>query len=343
VTGLPQIVRDAFEVEEEGLDWRSGLAGAASAVAPLAIGVLAGDAQAGFTATIGGLNTALVVPRSGLRARLWWGTAGALGGCAAAVLSQLVGDRTWLLLLATLVWVGGWAFWRAAGRIGALLGFATAAVFVILSGLPGDPGDTLTQLWLYAAGSAAALVLMVLARRGPYAPPVGRDALRAYRDGVTGDGPLLRHAARLAAAVALGTLIYRVAGFAHGYWIPLTTLAILQPDERATTVRVIQRAAGTLAAAVVILVITLVVDEAWLLLGCAAISAFGLYALDHRSYFWLVVLLTPTVLFMISAVQFQGDDVALDRVANSGLGIVIGLAIGEVFWRLARRHGTLKT
>lgn len=343
MAGLPQIVRDAFEVEEEGLDWRSGLAGAIATVGPLTVGILAGDAQAGFTAAIGGLNTALGVPRAGLRARLWWASAAALAGCASAVLSQLVGDRTWLLVLMTVVWVGAWAFWRAAGRIGALLGFATAAVFVILSGLPGDAGDTLRTLWLYAAGSVLAIVLMVAARRGSSEPPVGRAALRAYRDGLTGDRALARHAARLAAAVALGTLIYRVAGFDHGYWIPLTTLAILQPDERATTIRVIQRAAGTLAAAVVILLITLVFDEPSILLCCAAISAFGLYALDHRSYFWLVVLLTPTVLFMISAVQFQGDDVALDRVANSSLGIVIGLAIGEVFWRVARRRARLAT
>jgi uncharacterized membrane protein YccC len=56
-----------------------------------------------------------------------------------------------------------------------------------------------------------------------------------------------------------------------------------------------------------------------------------------------VVLLTPTVLFMISAVQFEGDDVAIDRVANSMLGIVIGFAIGELFWRLSRRRETLRT
>jgi uncharacterized membrane protein YccC len=172
---------------------------------------------------------------------------------------------------------------------------------------------------------------------------VGRAALAAYCDCVARDRPLAAHAGRLALAVTTGTLVYRVLGFDHGYWVPLTILAILQPDERATTIRVIQRAAGTLAAGLVILLITLVVDEAWLLLCCGAVSAFGLYALDRRSYFWLVVLLTPTVLFMISAVQFEGDEVAIDRVANSMLGIAIGFAIGELFWRLSRRRETLRT
>src|SRR3954447_15348223 len=149
VSTIGDITREAFRVEDEGLDWRSGVAGAIAAVGPLAIGIAAGDATAGFTAAIGGLNTALGVPRSGLRARLWWGTAAALGGCGSVVVSPPLQDRTWGALLATPVWVGAWAFWRAAGPVGALLGFATAAVFVILSGLPGDPGDTLRQLGLY--------------------------------------------------------------------------------------------------------------------------------------------------------------------------------------------------
>lgn len=340
---VAEIVRDAFQVEEEGLDWRSGIAGAVAAIGPLAIGIAAGDATTGFTASIGALNTALCIPRSALRARLWWGAAAMVGGCGSIALSQLVEDHTWSLLIATFAWVALWAFWRAARPIGALLGFATAAVFVIMSGLPGDPGDTGSQVAWYAIGSVAGLALMAAARRGTYAPPIGRAALAAYGNAIRTDRTLAGHALRLAVAVTVGTLVYREIDLTHGYWIALTILAILQPDERATTVRVVQRAAGTLGGAAVILLITLVFDESWLLLCCGAASAFGLYALDHRSYFWLVVLLTPTVLFMLSAVQFQGDDVALDRVANSTLGIVIGFAIGEAFWTARRWRARLST
>jgi uncharacterized membrane protein YccC len=163
---------------------------------------------------------------------------------------------------------------------------------------------------------------------------VVHDSLVAVRDGLMGDRALWAHAARLSFAVGLGTLLYSALGLEHGYWVALTTLAILQPGEHATRVRVLQRAAGTLGGAAVILLITLATDEGWLLIGCAAVAGFGLYALDHRSYFWLVVLLTPTVLFMLSAVDFQGDDIALERVANSSLGIVVGLLIGELVWQL---------
>ncbi len=83
-----------------------------------------------------------------------------------------------------------------------------------------------------------------------------------------------------------------------------------------------------------IVAITLTTHEPWALAAGAAVTAFGLFALDERGYFWLVVLITPTVLFMLSAVDFQGDEIGLERVADSSLGILIGLAFGEIAWRL---------
>ena len=112
--------------------------------------------------------------------------------------------------------------------------------------------------------------------------------------------------------------------------MPLTTLAVLQPTGRSTIVRSLQRVVGTLLAAALIVGVLLATDNRWLLVACAVATAFLLYALDERGYFWLVVLLTPTVLLMISAIDFEGDTVALDRMADTVLGIVIGLAFGEL-------------
>ena len=41
---------------------------------------------------------------------------------------------------------------------------------------------------------------------------------------------------------------HRLIDLPHGYWVPLTTLAILQPTEHGTLVRSLQRAAGTVCA-----------------------------------------------------------------------------------------------
>jgi len=335
------LVREAFRTEEHGLEWRAGVAGAVATVGPLAIGIASGDAVLGLIAAIGGLNVSLCVPAAGPRSRLWWGSLAAVSQVAAFALANLVRDHEWALVMATLLWVSGWALVRAAGRAGAILGFATAAVFVILAGIPGSPEPFGERLLWFSLGSMAGVVLMVAARRGPEASGhVVRDSLRAVREAATGrDSGLRAHAARLGVAVAASTLLYLVLGLAHGYWVPLTALAILQPEERATRVRSVQRAVGTLAGTALIVVITVSTHEPWALAAGAAVAAFGLFALDARGYFWLVALLTPTALFMLSAVEFQGDEIGLERVADSSLGILIGLAFGEVVWRLWPSRG----
>jgi fusaric acid resistance family protein len=342
MSATSEIVREAFRTQERGLDWRSGLAGAVAAVGPLAIGVGIDRPAAGLTAAIGGLNTALCVPRADLRARAWWGSLAALGGVAALAAAGAANGSDASLIVVSLVWVAFWALFRADGPTGALTGFAIAAVFVILAGVP-ETAPLGQRVGWFALGAFPSLALMIVARRGSTrSPPVGRRALRAVRTALLHDTALQVHAVRLAVAVGAGTVIYRLADLPHGYWVPLTTLAIVQPTEHDTFLRSIQRSAGTLAAGALILAVTLATDHRWPLLALAAASAFLLYALDERGYFWLVLLITPTALLMFSTVDFQGDTVAVDRVGDSMLGIAIGLAIGELararpFVRLARR------
>ena len=261
------LVREAFRTEEHGLEWRAGIAGAVATIGPLAIGIASGEAVLGLIGGIGGLNTSLCVPGAGLRSRLWWGSLAAVSDVAAFALANVVRDYEWAVVVVTLLWVSGWAFTRAAGRAGAILGFATAAVFVVLCGIPASPEPFGERLLWFSLGAIAGLVLTVAARRGPEpSKRVVRDSLRAVRQAVTGrDSALRAHAARLGLAVAASTLFYLVIDLAHGYWVPLTTLAILQPEERATRVRSVQRAVGTLAGAGLIIAITFATHEPWAL------------------------------------------------------------------------------
>ena len=175
---------------------------------------------------------------------------------------------------------------------------------------------------------------MVAAREGPApAEPVVRSAA-AVIGGVRND-PLLRaHAVRLGFAVAVATAIERVPKVSRGYWVALGVLSVIQPGERATNVRVIQRAAGTVLGVAAIVVITLLTANDWVLVICTAVVSSGLFALDERGYFWLVVMLTPSALLALSVSDFQGIHVGVQRTLNSGLGILLGLALGEAGFRL---------
>jgi hypothetical protein len=328
------VIREAFQTHEHGVDVRSGLAGAIAVVAPLGLGLALDDPIAGVIASIGGLNAALGVPRAGITARIWWGTISVLGGAGGVLVADATSGSDAAFVVATFLWVGAWGLLRAAGPTGAVVGFASGAMLVVYGGLPITTPLDERLLW-YMAGAVPGAVLMVAARAGGSGRmPAWPDFVRALQDRA-----LIWHVLRLAVAVSAGTLIYRLADLAHGYWIPLTTLAALQPGHHATNVRSVQRAAGTLLAAVLVITVTAVTDQRWPLVACAGATAFLMYALRERGYFWLVVMITPTALLMLSAVDFEGDTVAFDRVTNSLIGIVIGLLLAELA-RLAATIGS---
>ena len=81
--------------------------------------------------------------------------------------------------------------------------------------------------------------------------------------------------------------------------------------------------------------LTIATGEEWLIVAAQGIAAFGLFALFARRCFWLVVLLTPTALLALSAVDHQGVEIAVQRVGWTAARDALGLAIAELFWRLA--------
>lgn len=363
---------DAFRVERAGIDPLAGLAGAIASCGPLALGIALGEPEIGVVGCFGGLNAALGVPRGPLRERLGWGIAASLLCCGAIALATLVQPSVAASVLAAFVVVALATALRAFGPDGGLTGFVIGAIFTITNGIPAGTLDVgMRTLW-FAAGATVGVVLMVLAYardhplderaaiaprgggrgaappattpapRSAATPPGAAPPLRAVladggrklRDTFAHDALLRAHALRLAAVVAATTLFYRLLELEHGYWIPLTVLAVLQPDERASRVRAIQRAAGTLIGTVAIALLTIAAGEQWLMVAGQGLCAFGLFALFARGYFWLVVLLTPTALLTISAVDYQGADIALQRAGCSALGILAGLTIGELAWRL---------
>jgi hypothetical protein len=335
---------EAFRVERRGIDVRAGLAGAVASCGPLALGVATGEPAIGVTACFGGLNAALAVPRGVRRERVGWGAAAALACCGSVAVATAVQDSVAASVAAGFVLIGLAAFLRTFGANGGLVGFVVSAIFVITNGIAAGSLDVGERVLCYGLGALAGVVLMVAAyaRDAPPSTPAAtplREVLvrgsRQLRCAVAGDVLLRAHALRLASIVALTLLLAQSLGLEHGYWVPVTVLAVLQPDEHVSDVRAVQRAAGTLVGTVVIALVTLVTGEPWLIVAGQGMAAFGLFALFARGYFWLVVLLTPTALLTVSAVDYQGVAVALQRAGWSALGIALGLAVPELCWRLA--------
>ena len=76
--------------------------------------------------------------------------------------------------------------------------------------------------------------------------PQLRAAYEVIRANLTLRSATFRHAVRLAIALAVAVMIYRVSPFPRGYWLPLTTLVILKPEFSTTFSRGFARVLGTL-------------------------------------------------------------------------------------------------
>jgi Fusaric acid resistance protein-like len=335
---------EAFRVERRGIDPVAGLAGALASCTPLALGVALDESEIGVLTCFGGLNGALGVPRGPLRERVGWGVGATIGCCVSVALATAVQGSVAASVAVAFGWIGLAAFLRTFGADGSLTGFVIGAIFVITNGIPAESLDVGTRVLWFLLGSVAGTALMVAAYGRDVTPPrpartpvrkVLKQGAQRLREAVMGDALLRAHALRLASLVAATTLFYQLLDLQHGYWIPLTALAVLQPDEHASNVRAIQRGAGTLVGTVLIAVLTVTTGNEWLLVAAQGIAVFGLFALFARGYFWLVVLLTPAALLSLSAVDYQGDSVAAERAGWSALGIVLALVIAGRLWRLA--------
>ncbi len=343
---------DAFERRDDRVRLVDAVAGMVSSTAPVAIGLVVDQPGAGLVVGLGGLNVALAMGTGRPRERAPWGLIAMTLGTVVATLATLVHPFAWLSVVVSFFVVGLASFGRVRGRQGALVGFVVSAVFVITNGLAGDASGAPARGAEFFVGGAISLVLMMLAgladpvrnhpASGEPSAPTGRsdvDGHRAFaslRRSMAATPEVPRHAFIVASTVAATTVLYRWLGLDFGYWIPLTALAVLQPDAHSSRVRLIQRASGTILGVLVVLATVSLSDSNQVLVVAIAIVSFGLFALRERSYHWLVTLLTPTALLMISTADFDGVDIVTERIIDTAVGLAVALAVIGATGRLHR-------
>ena len=327
--GWEALEQEAFRAAERGVNLQVAIVGAVATTAPLVFGVAIGNRSLGLFCAIGGLNTALVMAPVGRKRRFTWGWLTALSGTVAVGGATLTHQPAWAAVLATVVWSTAWAMLRALGPEGTLVGFTTTAVFVIVNGLPGTASMTGWRMLEYAVGSAFALLLLSLpspTTSGGVQPAIQWSSIldRARQAGI-----VRRHAVRVGLVAGAATVLYRAAHLTFGYWVPLTAVAVLQPDAHRSEVRALQRTAGTVVGTVIVAVVSLSTSNELVLVAIVFVVSGALFALKERGYFWLTMLLTPTALLMTSTVRFYGWDIAITRLADTAVGLLVAVVAIE--------------
>jgi len=279
------------------------------------------------------------------RTRAAWQAAVAPAIGLAAALGALTAGSA-VLAVAVMAVVGA-----AAGYCFAVsLRFSIAGLMVALSllisqGLFLTPADAVPAFLFATAGGLAqtAFSLAVWAWQGtcrgladhmgtqPAARPPGggvwdwRGGVVGLRSNLTLRSTSARHALRFGAALAAGVAVYRLLGMdEHGFWVPLTVLFVLRPEEEETFHRLILRAVGTAAGLVLATALSFWLNDDGialaLVLAVATAFAYGLltvqYALFTAALTTYAVLLADTL-----------GEPALYAAGQRALATAIGIAI----------------
>lgn len=301
------------------------------------------------TPTKGAIGTgALLAGFPGLdapaRTRAAWQAATApLIGIAAA-LGVLTGSSAVLAVLTMGLLGAAAGFCFSVSLRLAIAGLSVALSLLIAQGLPLELSDAPAALLLATAGgvlqAAFSACVYALGDRTEEGGAEGWSFTAAKR-GIAANLTLrstnARHALRFGAALAAGVAAYWLLGMEeHGFWIPLTILFVLRPEQEETFHRLVLRAIGTAAG----LVIATALSE-WLqgngvalalALTVATAFAYGLltvqYALFTAAITTYAVLLADTL-----------GEPALQAAGQRALATAIGIAIAALAFLLWSNPG----
>ena len=144
---------------------------------------------------------------------------------------------------------------------------------------------------------------------------------------------IFRHALRVALLTGVCTAIivhYDVG--AHGIWLPMTALVVLQPDYGGTLNRALQRSAGTVAGSILasILIVTLRGTVTFEI--AVAILLFASFFLIRRHYGQAIAFLTPLIILLVGFSGPNPWEDLIERVIFTLSGAAAALVAGYVLW-----------
>lgn len=164
-------------------------------------------------------------------------------------------------------------------------------------------------------------------------PPVW-DALRS---GLRSDNLIRPTALRMAITVAVAGMLGLALDFDRIYWISLTAATVLQGGNVVLTAnRSTQRSLGTILGVFIAAAILAQQLQLWALIVIAAVFHGVAQATIPRNFLYASVLLTPMALILATTAQpYPVAELAQDRVVDTVVGSVVGIAGALLLWRSA--------
>jgi len=213
-----------------------------------------------------------------------------------------------------------------------IAGLSVALALVVSQGLGVPVSHTLDALLFTALGgllqAGFSLCVFAAGDRGEEGGAAGWDtraALQALSANLTLSSTSARHALRFGSALAAGVAAYWLLGMhEHGFWIPLTILFVLRPEEGETFHRLILRAVGTAIGLVIATALSFWLnDDGVALAGALTIATAFAYGLLTVQYALFTAAITTYAVLLADTL----GEPALHAAGQRAIATAIGIAI----------------
>lgn len=339
------IARQLVHVERDNLlIVRSLRTAAISTLLPMiawAVGVPQAMIPLGVGALFAGLAESNVHPAH--RGRfMFWATAWLM---ITSGLGFLVAPNTLLVVLASacVAAASGWV--GVAGSRAGIAGVLSLVLFTITAGLPESVEASGFFVLFVGVGGLVQTAVFVLANRvrpGVPGPPPARESTSVWfrlRNPGSDKDLYLRHTASVTIAIVIATVVSQYLEVPHEYWIPMTVAWIFKPNQKATTLRVAERVAGTvLAIGLAFLWGTFLPAPTPVLFVMCGVGAFLVLAFLTANYSIATFGVTTFVLALFAIAGDLYEETVIFRLIATLTAAVIVVVVVFLVWLRIPRH-----
>jgi uncharacterized membrane protein YccC len=151
------------------------------------------------------------------------------------------------------------------------------------------------------------------------------------------DPTLVRFMARATLVQLIGVAVFKHFDLERGYWLPLTTLVVLQPEYGATRLRARQRVLGTLAGSLLASLILWFALPLPVIFTAMAITMAGFGFWLKRNYAVAVFFITLFVVLLTEISMPITVAFTAERMAATAAGGLLAMLAATLFWPVWER------
>lgn len=161
---------------------------------------------------------------------------------------------------------------------------------------------------------------------------------KLLKDNLSLKSNIFRHSLRVSIATITGYIISKFFAFGHSYWILLTIIVILKPAYSLTKKRNYERLTGTIAGALIGLLILYFIKDRNILFGFLILFMLTTYSFLRKHYLISVLFMTPYILLLFHFLNpHDFRTIFTDRLIDTGIGSAIAF-LANIFIIPAWEH-----